>query len=190
MADEQADGGAAEGAEAIAAPKGKLKLVIAAVGVITILGGGVATWFLLFKGGQGGEAKQAEVHPAKPPSFMDVPEMLVNLVGAPGERVQYLKVKVVLELKEDKQIDAIKPTLPRITDIFQTYLRELRPIDLNGSAGMFRLKEELTKRGLTAREDTGGRGDIHTAVYKSYHTTTPNGFDLQISATTRANRGA
>ena len=94
----------------------------------------------------GGEAKQAEVHPAKPPSFMDVPEMLVNLVGAPGERVQYLKVKVVLELKEDKQIDAIKPTLPRITDIFQTYLRELRPIDLNGSAGMFRLKEELTRR--------------------------------------------
>ena len=52
------------------------------------------------------------------------------------------------------------------------------------------VKGELDKRGLTAREDTGGRGDIHTAPYKSYHTTTPNGFDLQISATTRANRGA
>jgi catechol 2,3-dioxygenase-like lactoylglutathione lyase family enzyme len=51
------------------------------------------------------------------------------------------------------------------------------------------VKSELEKRGLTAREDTGGRGDIHTAPYKSYHTTTPNGFDLQISATTRANRG-
>ena len=50
------------------------------------------------------------------------------------------------------------------------------------------VKNELTKRGLTAREDTGGRGDIHTAAYKSYHTTTPNGFDLQISATTKANR--
>jgi catechol 2,3-dioxygenase-like lactoylglutathione lyase family enzyme len=52
------------------------------------------------------------------------------------------------------------------------------------------VKGELEKRGLTAREDTGGRGDIHTASYKSYHTTTPNGFDLQISATTKANRGA
>jgi catechol 2,3-dioxygenase-like lactoylglutathione lyase family enzyme len=52
------------------------------------------------------------------------------------------------------------------------------------------VKAELEKRGLTARVDTGGRGDIHTASYKSYHTTTPNGFDLQISATTRANRGA
>ncbi|MBI3402203.1 MAG: VOC family protein [Acidobacteria bacterium] len=50
------------------------------------------------------------------------------------------------------------------------------------------VKAELTKRGLTAREDTGGRGDIHTASYKSYHTTTPNGFDLQISATTKSNR--
>jgi len=50
------------------------------------------------------------------------------------------------------------------------------------------VKVELEKRGLTARVDTGGRGDIHTASYKSYHTTTPNGYDLQISATTKANR--
>ena len=72
--------------------------------------------------------------------------MLVNLVGSPGERVQYLKVKIVLEVKEEKQVEAIKPTMPRVTDIFQTYLRELRPTDLNGSAGLFRLKEELTRR--------------------------------------------
>ena len=50
------------------------------------------------------------------------------------------------------------------------------------------VKAELEKRGLNARVDTGGRGDIHTASYKSYHTTTPNGFDLQISATTKTNR--
>jgi catechol 2,3-dioxygenase-like lactoylglutathione lyase family enzyme len=50
------------------------------------------------------------------------------------------------------------------------------------------VKAELEKRGLSARVDTGGRGDIHTSSYKSYHTTTPNGFDLQISATTKANR--
>jgi catechol 2,3-dioxygenase-like lactoylglutathione lyase family enzyme len=50
------------------------------------------------------------------------------------------------------------------------------------------VKAELEKRGLTARVDTGGRGDIHTASYKSYHTTTPNGYDLQISATSKATR--
>jgi flagellar FliL protein len=78
--------------------------------------------------------------------FIDVPEMLVNLVGQPGERIQYLKAKIVLEVKEEKQVDAIKPTMPRVTDIFQTYLRELRPADLTGSAGLFRLREELTRR--------------------------------------------
>ncbi len=72
--------------------------------------------------------------------------MLVNLSGNVGERVQYLKVKVALEVKEEKQAEAIRPNLPRVTDIFQTYLRELRPGDLNGSAGLFRLKEELTRR--------------------------------------------
>ncbi|NUR11035.1 MAG: flagellar basal body-associated protein FliL, partial [Bradyrhizobium sp.] len=84
--------------------------------------------------------------PPKPPAFVDVPDIMVNLAGAPGERVQYLRLKIVLELKEEKQIEAIKPTMPRVTDIFQTYVRELRPSDLNGSAGVFRLKEELTKR--------------------------------------------
>src|SRR5262249_61954585 len=50
------------------------------------------------------------------------------------------------------------------------------------------VKTELEKRGLNARVDTGGRGDIHTASYKSYHTTTPNGDDLQISATNKTTR--
>jgi flagellar protein FliL len=145
MADsEQTEGGAAEAADAGAAPKGKLKLIIAAAGLFVILGGGAATWFLFFRGG--GEEKHAEAVAAAKPVFVDVPDMLVNLVGAPGERVQYLKVKVVLELKEEKQVESIKPTLPRVTDIFQTYLRELRPVDLSGSAGLFRLKEELTRR--------------------------------------------
>mgnify|MGYP002129973165 CR=1 FL=1 len=67
-------------------------------------------------------------------------------VGAPGERVQYLRVKVVLEVKEEKQVEAIKPNLPRVTDLFQTYLREVRPEELRGSAGTHRLREELIAR--------------------------------------------
>jgi catechol 2,3-dioxygenase-like lactoylglutathione lyase family enzyme len=50
------------------------------------------------------------------------------------------------------------------------------------------VKAALEKRGLPAEVDTGGRGDIHTAAYKSYHTTTPNRFDLQISDVTMATR--
>ena len=141
-----ADNDQAEGAEApvAAAPKGKLKLIIAAAAVLVIVGGG-ATWFFFFRH-SGGEEMHAEAPAAKPPVFVEVPDMLVNLSGNVGERVQYLKVKVALEVKEEKQAEAIRPNLPRVTDIFQTYLRELRPGDLNGSAGLFRLKEELTKR--------------------------------------------
>ncbi|MBR0878141.1 flagellar FliL protein [Bradyrhizobium japonicum] len=145
MADNEAEGGgAAEGAEA-APPKNKLKLIIMAVGLLAVLGGGAATWFFFFRHGDDEHHAEA-APPPKPPAFVDVPDIMVNLAGAPGERVQYLKLKVVLELKEEKQIEAIKPTMPRITDIFQTYVRELRSSDLNGSAGVFRLKEELTKR--------------------------------------------
>ena len=142
MADNEAEG-AADGAEAAPSKNGKLKLMIAVVGFVAILGAG-AGWFFFMRGQ--GEQHHAEAPPPKPPSFVEVPDMMVNLVGAPGERVQYLKVKIVLEIKDDKHVEAIKPTLPRVTDIFQTYLRELRPTDLNGSAGLFRLKEELTKR--------------------------------------------
>ncbi|HLX18078.1 MAG TPA: flagellar basal body-associated protein FliL [Bradyrhizobium sp.] len=145
MADNDQAEGIAEVPQA-AKPKGKLKLIIAVVAVLTIAGG-ASTWFIFLRH-HGEEPQQhAEVAPPlKPPVYVEVPDMLVNLVGLPGERVQYLKVKLVLEVKEEKQSEAIRPTLPRVTDIFQTYLRELRPSDINGSAGLFRLKEELTRR--------------------------------------------
>jgi flagellar protein FliL len=144
MADNEPAEGADVPAEAGPAPKGKLKLIIAVVGVLVVLGGGAATWFFFFH--HGGEEAHAEAPPAKPPTFVEVPDMLVNLVSQPGERVQYLKLKLVLELKEEKQSETVKTAMPRVTDIFQTYLRELRPADLSGSAGLFRLKEELNRR--------------------------------------------
>jgi flagellar protein FliL len=146
MADNEQADRAAE-ATNFASPKGKLKLLIAAVATLFIVGG-AAIWF--FSSRQHGEEMHVEAPVGKPPIFVDVPDMLVNLVNLPGERVQYLKVRVALEVREEKQIEAIKPSMPRLSDIFQTYLRELRPSDLNGSAGLFRLKEELTRRVNTA----------------------------------------
>jgi len=144
MADNETEGGG-ETTEVAAQPKSKFKLIVMIVGVLVLLGSGAASYFLFFRGGHDDE-HHAEAAKVKPPVFVDVPDMLVNLTGNPGDRVQYLKIKIVLELKEEKQIEEIKPTMPRVTDIFQTYMRELRPADLNGSAGLFRLKEELTRR--------------------------------------------
>lgn len=135
------DGAAAEGAPA---PKSKRKLIIIAAAVLLLLGAGGGGWFFFFN--HHGEEKHAEAPAPKPPVFVDVPDILVNLAGLPGERVQYLKIKVVLEVKDEPLVEKIKPTMPRLMDIFQTYLRELRATDLAGSAGLFRLKEELTKR--------------------------------------------
>lgn len=142
MADNETSEDGASGNGSAAAPKNKLKLIAIAAAVLVLTGGGGA-WFFLFRHH---EEVHTEAPPPKPPSFVEVPEILVNLAGQPGERVQYLKAKIVLEVKEEKQVEKITPSMPRISDMFQTYLRELRASDLNGSIGMFRLKEELTRR--------------------------------------------
>lgn len=52
----------------------------------------------------------------------------------------------MLELADQSMVAQIQPVMPRVIDSFQTYLRELRPSDLDGSAGLYRMKEELTRR--------------------------------------------
>jgi len=126
----------------------KLKLpplkwtIIGAAAVLVLAGGGGGAYFLL-KGSD--TAKEAHVA-AKPATFVDLPDVLVNLSNTGTDRTQYLKVKIVLELPDSTLVPQIQPLMPRVMDAFQTYLRELRPTDLDGSAGLYRLKEELTRR--------------------------------------------
>lgn len=81
--------------------------------------------------------------------FYDLPEMLVNL-RAGGRQANFLKLRIALELKKTESIEALEELLPRVIDNFQVYMRELRIEDLDGSAGMFRIKEELLSRVNTA----------------------------------------
>jgi flagellar FliL protein len=62
------------------------------------------------------------------------------------ERPRYFRIRIVLELSDGSQVPAVQALLPRVEDIFQTYLRELQPSDIEGSANIFRLKEELLRR--------------------------------------------
>jgi flagellar FliL protein len=134
-----------EGKDA-AAPKRRfsLKLIlIAAGGVVGLAAIGVGGY--LFFGHHGTPAVAATQ--VKPPVFLDMPDVLVNLSSnGSGPRAQYLKVKIALELPDEAMSAQIQPIMPRLLDTFQTYLRELRPTDLDGSAGLYRLKEELTRR--------------------------------------------
>jgi flagellar FliL protein len=117
-----------------------LKLIIIAAGAFLVLGGGGAASYFIFAG------KETKVAAVKAPVFLDVPEVLVNLSNAGGDRTQYLKVRIVLELADAALTSQIQTVMPRVMDAFQTYLRELRPTDLDGSAGLYRLREELTRR--------------------------------------------
>ena len=79
--------------------------------------------------------------------------MLVNL-NSSGRRPNFLKMKVSLELTNEKDIIRVREFSPRIIDKFHVYLRELRVEDLKGSAGMYRLREELLARVNTAVRPT------------------------------------
>lgn len=134
---------AAEGAPPAKKKKLPLKLILMAVGGLVVVGGGGFGAYKMFGGSK--EA-HAAVPTVKPAVFVDLPEVLVNLSNNGSDRTQYLKVKVVLELADQSLMLQIQPVMPRLIDTFQTYLRELRPTDLDGSAGLYRLKEELTRR--------------------------------------------
>jgi flagellar FliL protein len=126
-------------------PKRKLPLklmVAAAAGLLVLAGGGTGAYFV-FSGKNKSAVNTAQ---AKPAVFLDLPDVLVNLSTTGADRTQYLKMKIVLELPQQEMLAQVQPMLPRVLDAFQTYLRELRPTDLDGSAGLYRLKEELTRR--------------------------------------------
>jgi flagellar protein FliL len=124
-------------------PKLSRKLIIIAAAGLLVLGGGAGGYFF-FLHKPAPEAPKQEA--AKPVFFVDLPDVLVNLSNNGSDRTQYLKVKIVLEVPDKSLVEQIKPLLPRVVDAFQTYLRELRPTDLDGSAGLYRLREELTRR--------------------------------------------
>jgi flagellar protein FliL len=135
----------ADGKDATPAKGGlPLKKIIIAVVAVTVLGGGGYAAFEFMSAH--GAAHEAAAPPPKPAVFVDLPEVLVNLSNTGNDRTQYLKVKVVLELPDQQLMAQIQPVMPRVLDTFQTYLRELRPTDLDGSSGLYRLKEELTRR--------------------------------------------
>ena len=74
-----------------------------------------------------------------------MPDLIVNL-NTNSRKTTFLKIKIALEVSDPADVDVVNQNLPRIVDNFQVYLRELRVDDLQGSAGMYRLREELLRR--------------------------------------------
>jgi flagellar FliL protein len=159
-----------EGAPEEGTPKKKLPMmmIIIAAAALVVVGGGGTTAFLLLHKGKPAAAKVAEAKPkakkkekgkdAKPEegmgkvsdgpngvSYYAFPTVLSDIQGADGHPGQ-IKVDMTFELANADIADNINDNMPRVKDMLQTFLRELRPEDLNGSEGTFRLREELMRR--------------------------------------------
>jgi len=156
----------AEGEEAPAKKKPPLMILIAGgVGALVVLGGGgVTAMMLLNKPADAAHAKKEKPKKkegdkkeggkeGKSPItegpdgviFYNMPDLSANLQASDG-RPTYLKLKLTFELPDKDTADEIEPNMPRLNDMFQTFLRELRPEELNGSEGNYQLRAEIQRR--------------------------------------------
>jgi len=134
--------------------KGGKKMLLLAIPVVLIaIGAGL--WFSGILPGLLGSKKKVDptqVSAAKlaaPVVYLDVPEIITNL-NVPGRRQSYLKLHAKLELGGAEDTAPVTAAMPRILDLFQTYLRDMRPEELRGSEGSYRLREELVGRASVA----------------------------------------
>jgi flagellar FliL protein len=168
-AEETAEGADGEGT---AKKKPPLKLlIIAGMAAVLVLGGGGAGVFFLMKpkpdaasekghakpkkkggkddkGKDGKDAKAGAAQVREGPDgvlFYTLPDVVVNMQTADG-RPTFLKLKLTLEMPDQDAVDALDPNMPRLQDMFQTFLRELRPEDLSGSQGSYQLRMEILRR--------------------------------------------
>lgn len=76
-------------------------------------------------------------------SFVDLPEVIVNLHAASHSR--FLKIAVTLAVEPERRL-SVEGMQPQIMNAMQEFLRGLDDRDLEGSAGLFRLRTELHRR--------------------------------------------
>lgn len=161
-----ADG--AEGADAAPAKKKPPMMLIIAAAAVLVLGlGGAGAWFLFLKpapaeagdghapaassGGHGeapaaGDAAAGEVRSGPDGvTFYTLPDLIVN-IQSPDGRPSYLKLKLTLEMSDPAVAARLQAEAPRLQDMFQGFLRELRPEDLAGSSGSHQLRMEILRR--------------------------------------------
>lgn len=129
----------------------KKKLILLALPLV-LVGIGAGLWFSGILPGMLGQhapeqavAEHADPAPApRVPVFVAMPDITANL-NAPGRRA-FIRLKSQMEVSGAQDAATLQAAMPRLVDLFTTYLREIRPEELRGSAGTHRLREELIAR--------------------------------------------
>lgn len=104
-------------------------------------------------GGHGGGGAEGEADPAlgkisEGPdgiTFYTLPDMVVN-IQSPDGKPTFLKLTLTLEMHDAELATNLQGQMPRMQDMFQGFLRELRPEDIAGSAGTYQLRAEILRR--------------------------------------------
>jgi flagellar FliL protein len=128
----------------------KLFIIIGAAVLVLLLAGGGLFFFMSSAGSapdaaaSGGHGESAAVH-VEDTFIFNLAPMMVNLNSEDG-KAAVMRLTIALEVADEQMMNEIQPRLPKVIDAFQVYMRELRKSDLEGSAGVYRLKEELLRR--------------------------------------------
>jgi flagellar protein FliL len=135
-----------EAAAAKSGGKGKLMLLIG-IALLLLLGGGGAGAYFLLMPTDAEEAEDAQPASEDPANivFVDLPDLLINLSGN-DRRLRFLKIATAVEVIGEEQAEIVRQFVPRILDSFHMYLRAIHPEELDGSEGVYRLKEALLAR--------------------------------------------
>lgn len=100
--------------------------------------------------GGGGEKVDPKTQPviAEGPegvTYFTLPDVVAN-IESPDGRASYLKMKLTFEVGDEETVELLKESMPRINDILQGFMGELRPEDLSSSAGDYQLRLEILRR--------------------------------------------
>ncbi len=131
-----------------AKPGSRLKLMIVVAVPVALLGIGAGLWFTGIAPrmlGMKHDSPTADADKPQAAIYVDLPEMIANLNSNP-RRPSYVKLQARIEVTKQADVALVTAAMPRLQDLFQTYLREMHPEELRGSAGTYRLREELIAR--------------------------------------------
>ncbi len=120
----------------------KLLLLAAPLLVIVITGG---LWLSGVAGKFGVANMNQTTLAAEKPTLIDVPDIVTNLDSG-THRAVFIKLKARIEIPFSRDKPIISANMPQILDAFHTYLRSMRPEELHGGEGTYRLREALMNR--------------------------------------------
>ncbi|PWC35153.1 flagellar basal body-associated FliL family protein [Azospirillum sp. TSO22-1] len=119
------------------------KVARTAAAVCVVLAAGLAGYWLA-TGGAGVEQLLAPAAaPETVPVPFELPEVVVNLPADVPSR--FMKVGITLTLVPQERA-GVERMLPHLMNALQDFLRNLNQQDLQGSAGLHRLRSELRRR--------------------------------------------